>query len=115
MAELNEMEMAIMDAVRQGKIDREAIGKHARGIINDYDAYGPTLWTEATVRKFADTLDDLVEKGYLSWATYLLQAEATDKGKKFIADNTAALEGLPKVDDSSKWFRNQNKKIVRKP
>jgi hypothetical protein len=56
-----------------------------------------------------------VEKGYLSWTTYLLQAEATDKGKKFIADNAAALEGLPKVDDSSKWFRNQNKKIVRKP
>jgi hypothetical protein len=113
MAELNEMEMAIMDAVRQGMVDRADIGKHARGIVNDYDASGPTLWTEATVRKFADTMDDLVEKCYLSWTTYLLQAEATDKGKKFIADNAAALEGLPKVDDSSKWFLKQNKKIVR--
>lgn len=113
MAEINEMGMAIMDAVRRGIIDRADIGKHARSIVNDYDASGPTLWTEATTRRFADTLDDLVEKGYLNWITYILQVEATDKGKKFIADNAAALEGLPKVDDSPKWFAKQNKKIVR--
>jgi hypothetical protein len=113
MAELNEMEMAIMDAVRQGIIDRADIGKHARNIVNDYDASGPTLWTEPTVRRYADTLDGLVEKGYLNWVTYLLQIEATEKGKKFITDNAAELEGLPKVDDSPKWFAKQNKKIVR--
>lgn len=113
MAELNEMEMAIMDAVRRGIIDRADIGKHARGIVNDYDAAGPTLWTEATVRTFADTLDELVEKGYLNYLTYLLQVETTEKGKKFIADNAAELEGLPKVDDGPKWFAKQNKKIVR--
>jgi len=107
------MEMAIMDAVRRGMIDRTDIGKHTRRIVNDYDAAGPTLWTEPTARMYADTLDDLVEKGYLSWQTYLLQVELTEKGKRFAADNAAELEGLPKVEDSPKWFARQNKKIVR--
>jgi hypothetical protein len=110
---LSLMEMAIMDAARKGMTERTDIGKHARTIISDYDAAGPTLWTEPTVREFADTLDSLVEKGYLGWKTYLLQIEPTGKGKQFIADNLAELENLPKVDDSAKWFEKQHKKIVR--
>ncbi len=111
--QMSPMEMAIMDAVRRGMTDRADIGKHARSLISDYDAAGPTLWTEATVRQFADALDNLVGKGYLIWQTYLLIIKTTEKGKKFIADNATELEALPKVDDSTKWFAKQNKKIVR--
>jgi len=105
------MEMAIMDAVRQGGvIERTDIGKHCRMIITDWDAAGPTLWTEPTVRQFADTLDGLVEKGYLAWKTYLLQIELTEKGTKYIADNQSELDNLPQVDDSRDWFKEQKKK-----
>lgn len=107
------MEMAIMDAVRKGMIERTDIGKHARTIISDYDAPGPTLWTEPTVREFADVLEGLVSRGYLAWKAYILQVEPTEKGKKFIADNQAELDNLPKVDDSRLWFKQQHKRIVR--
>ena len=106
------MEMAIMDAVRKGMIERTDIGKHCRTIITDYNAPGPTLWTEPTVREFADVLDGLVGRGYLAWRTYVLQVEPTEKGKKFIADNQAELDNLPKVDDSRDWFKEQGKKMV---
>ena len=106
------MEMAIMDAVRKGMIERTDIGKHTRTIVSDYDAPGPTLWTESTVRQFADVLEGLVDKGYLTWKTYILQVEPTAKGKKFIADNEAELDNLPKVDDSKDWFKQQDKKMV---
>ena len=109
---LTQMEMAIMDAVRKGMIERTDIGKHARTIISDYDAPGPTLWTEATVRHFADVLEGLVSKGYLDWKTYLLQIEPTEKGTKFIADNETALNNLPQVDDSRDWFKKQHKKMA---
>jgi len=110
--ELTLMEMAIMDAVRKGMIERTDIGKHARTIISDYDAPGPTLWTEPTVREFADVLEGLVDKGYLAWKTYILQVEPTEKGKDYIADNEAELDNLPRVDDSREWFKKQNKKMV---
>jgi len=106
------MEMAIMDAVRKGMIERTDIGKHCRTIISDYDAPGPTLWTEPTVREWADVLDGLVDKGYLAWRTYILQIEPTEKGKKYIADNQAELDNLPKVEDSREWFKQQRKKMV---
>jgi len=106
------MEMTIMDAVRKGMIERTDIGKHARTVISDYDARGPTLWTEPTVRQFADVLEGLVNQGYLTWRTYILQVEATEKGNKFIADNKAELDNLPKVDDSREWFKKQNKKMA---
>ncbi len=104
---LTQMEMAIMDAVRKGMIERTDIGKHARTIISDYDASGPTLWTEATVRNFADVLEGLASKGYLAWKAYLLQVELSEKGSKFIADSKTELDNLPKVDDSRDWFKNQ--------
>jgi hypothetical protein len=109
---LNLMEIAIMDAVRknmnqEGVVERTDIGKHCRTIVSDYEASGPTLWTEATTRKYADTLDGLIEKGYLAWRTYILQIELTKKGKQFITDNEAALDSLPQVDDSRDWFKNQ--------
>ncbi len=104
---LTQMEMAIMDAVRKGMIERTDIGKHARTIISDYDAPGPTLWTEATVRNFADVLEALVDKGYLAWKAYLLQIEPTGKGSKFTADNKTELDKLPQVDDSRDWFKDQ--------
>ena len=110
--ELTLMEMAIMDAVRKGMIERTDIGQHARTIISDYDAPGPTLWTEPTVREFADVLEGLVDKGYLAWKTYILQVEPTEKGKDYIADNEAELDNLPRVDDSREWFKKQNKKMV---
>lgn len=106
------MEMAIMDAVRKEMIERTDIGKHCRTIISDYDAPGPTLWTEPTVREFADVLEGLVDRGYLAWKTYILQVEPTEKGKKFIADNEAELDNLPKVDDSREWFKQQKRKMV---
>jgi hypothetical protein len=108
------MEMAIMDAMRQeGMIERTDVGKHCRTIISDWDAPGPTLWTEATTRQFADTLDGLIEKGYLAWKTAILQVELTEKGKKYIADNKAELDNLPEVDDSRDWFKEQkNKKMA---
>jgi hypothetical protein len=109
---LTKMEMAIMDAVRKGMIERTDIGKHARTIISDYDAPGPTLWTEATVRRFADILEGLVDKGYLAWKTYLLQVEPTAKGTKFITDSETELDNLPRVDDSRDWFKKQRKKMV---
>jgi len=31
--------------------------------------------------------------------------ELTEKGKKYIADNQAELDNLPKVDDSREWFK----------
>jgi len=105
------MEMAIMDAVRKEMIERTDIGKHARSIISDYDAPGPTLWTEATVRDFADVLEGLVNKGYLTWKNYLLQVEPAPKGTKFIADNKTKLDSLPRVDDSKDWFKNQPPKM----
>jgi len=108
---LNLMEMAIMDAMRQeGMIERTDIGKHCRTIISDYDAPGPILWTEKTVREWADTLEGLIGKGYLAWKTYLLQVELSEKGRKFIADNQAELDNLLKVDDSRDWFKEQKKK-----
>jgi len=112
------MEMAIIDAMRQeGMIERADVGKYCRTIISDWDAPGPTLWTEATVRQFADTLDGLVEKGYLAWKTYILQVELTEKGKKYIADNKKELDNLPQVDESTtaavrEWFKQQKKKMV---
>ena len=111
------MEMAIMDAMRKtvngdGVAERYDIGKHCRGIISDFDAPGPTLWTEATTRKYADTIDDLIGKGYLAWKTFVLQIMLTDKGKKFIADNKEELDNLPTVDDSRDWFKKQNKRIA---
>ncbi len=106
------MQMAIMDAVRKGMIERTDIGKHARTIISDYDAPGPTLWTEPMVRQFADVLEGLVDQGYLAWKTYILQVEPTEKGEKFIADNQAELDKLPKVDDSRNWFKEQRKKMA---
>ena len=104
------MEMAIMDGVRKGMIERTDVGIHCRTIISDYDAPGPTLWTEKTVREWADVLEGLVEKDYLSWKTYLLQIVPTEKGKKCIADNEKELDSLPKVDDSRDWFKGQKKK-----
>ncbi|MBN1862460.1 MAG: hypothetical protein JW790_02315 [Dehalococcoidales bacterium] len=101
------MELAIMDGVRQGMIERTDIGKHARSIVSDYQAPGPTLWTEATTRKFAEVLEGLIDKGYLTWNNYLLQVEAADKGTKFITDNTTELDSLPRVDDSKAWFKDQ--------
>ena len=109
---LTQMEMAIMDAVRKGMIERTDIGKHARTIISDYDAPGPTLWTEATVRHFADVLEGLVNKGYLAWKAYLLQVEPTKKGSKFITDNKTELDNLPQVDDSRDWFKDQPPKMT---
>ena len=106
------MEMTIIDAVRKGMIERTDIGKHARTIISDYDAPGPTLWTEPVVREFADVLEGLVDRGYLAWKTYILQVEPTEKGKDYIADNEAELDNLPRVDDSREWFKKQNKKMV---
>jgi len=111
------MEMVIMDGVRKGMIERTDIGIHCRTIISDYDAPGPTLWTEPTARQFADTLEGLIEKGYLAWKTYLLQVGPTEKGKKYIADNAAELDKLPKVDESSsaavrEWFKHQKKKMA---
>ena len=111
------MELAIMDAVRknmnqEGVVERTDIGKHCRTIVSDYEAPGPTLWTEATTRNYADTLDGLVEKGYIAWKTYILQIEPTEKGNKFIADNLAELDNLPKVDDSKDWFNNQTPKMA---
>ncbi len=105
------MEMAIMDGVRKGMFERTDIGKHCRMIISDWDAPGPTLWTEKTVREWADVLDGLIDKGYLKWKTYLLQMQPTDKGKKYIADNAAELDKLPKVEDSRDWFKQQKKKM----
>jgi hypothetical protein len=109
---LTQMEMAIMDAVRKGMIERTDIGKHARTIVSDYDAPGPTLWTEATVRRFAEVLEELVSKGYLAWRNYLLQVEPTEKGTSFITDNETALDNLPQVDDSRDWFKKQHKKMA---
>jgi hypothetical protein len=109
---LTQMEMAIMYAVRKGMIERTDIGKHARTIISDYDAPGPTIWTEATTRHFADVLEGLVDKGYLAWRNYLLQIDPTKKGTKFITDNETALDSLPQVDDSKDWFKKQNKKMA---
>lgn len=107
------MEMAIMDAMRQeGMIERTDVGKHCRMIISDWDAPGPTLWTEATVRQFADVLEGLVEKGYLVWKTYILQVGLAEKGKKYIADNKKELDSLPQVDGSREWFKQQKKKMV---
>ena len=107
---LNLMEMAIMDAARQEMIERTDIGIYARTIVSDYDASGPTLWTEETVIQFADTLEGLADKGYLAWKNYLLQVELTEQGKKFIAANLNELENLPKVDDGKDWFKEQRKK-----
>ncbi len=111
------MEMAIMDAVRknmnqEGVVERTDIGKHARTIVSDYDAPGPTLWTEATTRKYADTLEELVDKGYLAWKTYILQLEPTEKGKQFIAEHETELDNLPKVPDDRTWFKQQKPKMV---
>jgi hypothetical protein len=53
-----------------------------------------------------------VDKGYLAWKTYLLQIEPTEKGKKYIADNQAELDNLPKVEDSRDWFKQQPKKMA---
>lgn len=111
------MEMAIMDAVRKGMGERTDIGKHCRTIISDYDAPGPTLWTEKTAREWADILDGLVERDYLSWKTYLLQIEPAEKGKKYITDNEKELDNLPKVDESTsaavrEWFKHQKKKMA---
>jgi len=110
-------EMAIMDGVRKGMIERTDIGIHCRTIISDYDAPGPTLWTEKTVREWADVLEGLVDRGYLKWKTYLLQIEPTEKGTKYIADNQAELDNLPKVDESTsaavrEWFKQQKKKMA---
>ena len=109
---LTQMEMAIMDAVRKGMIERTDIGKHARTIVSDYDAPGPTLWTEATVRGFADVLEGLVSQGYLAWKNYPLQVEPSKRGTKFITDNEASLDNLPQVDDSKDWFKKQRRKMV---
>ena len=111
------MEMAIIDAVRKnlnekGVAERYDIGKHCRKIVSDYDAPGPTLWTEATTRKYADTIEELIDKGYLAWKTFVLQIMFTDKGKKFVADNSAELDNLPEVDDSRDWFKKQNKRMA---
>jgi len=109
---LTQLEMAIMDAVRKGMIERTDIGKHARTIVSDYDAPGPTLWTEATVMNFADVLEGLVSKGYLAWKAYLLQVETTEKGSKFTADNKTELDSLPQLEDSRDWFKNQTPKMT---
>lgn len=101
---LNEMEMAIMAAVSEGLTERPEIGKYARTIVNDIDAWGPTLWTEKMVRYFADTLDALVDKGYLKWETYILAVLPDAEGEKYIAEHKEELTNLPKVVDSSKWF-----------
>ena len=106
------MEMAIMDAARQEMIERTDIGAYARTIVSDYDAAGPTLWTEETVMQFAATLEGLVGKGYLAWKNYLLQVELTEKGRKFVADNLAELDNLPKVIDGKEWFKEQRKKMA---
>jgi hypothetical protein len=105
------VEMAIMDGVRKGMFERTDIGKHCRMIISDWDAAGPTLWTEKTVREWADVLDGLIDKGYLKWKNYLLQMEPTDKGKKYVADNAAELDKLLKIEDSRGWFKQQKKKM----
>jgi hypothetical protein len=114
---LNEMEIAIIDAVRQtqnedGFAERFDIGKYCRTIYNDYDSPGPTLWTEATTRMYGDTMEGLVEKGYIAWRTYLLRIELTDQGKKYITDNKAALDAIPKVEDNRQWFKKQNKRMM---
>ena len=110
---LSLMEMAIMDAMRQeGMIERSGVGYHCRKIIDDWDAAGPMLWTEKKVREWADILEGMVNKGYLTWVTYLLQVGLTEKGKKYIDDNKEALDDLPKVDDGREWFKQQtNKKM----
>ena len=110
---LSLMEMAIMDAMRQeGMIERTGVGRHCRMIIDDWEAAGPTLWTEKKVREWSDVLEGMVNKGYLTWVTYLLQVGFTDKGKKYIEDNKAELDNLPKVEDSRNWFKQQvNKKM----
>ena len=110
--ELTLMELTIIDGVRKGMVERTDINKYARTIISDYDAPGPTLWTESTVRQFADTLEGLVNKDYLAWKIYILQVEPTERGKHLIADNKAKLDNLPRVDDSRKWFKQQHKKMV---
>ena len=106
------VEMAIMDAVRKEMIERTDVGKHCRTIISDYDAPGPTLWTESTTREWADVLDGLVDRGYVMWKTYLLQIVPTEKGTKYIADNQAELDNLPRVEDSRDWFKQQKKKMA---
>ena len=106
------MEMAIMDAARKEMIERTDIGIYARTIVSDYDAAGPTLWTQETVIQFADTLEGLTDKGYLAWKNYLLQVELTEKGKKFIAANLDALDNLPKVIDDKEWFKEQRRKMA---
>ena len=116
-SKMAELETAILDAVRRtmnknGIAERHDVGKYCRTIVNDYDSPGPTLWTEATTRRYADTLDELIEKGYKTWRTYLLQIEITDKGRQFIADNQATLDSIPQVDDSRDWFKKQNKRMA---
>lgn len=106
------VEMAIMDGVRKEMIERTDVGKHCRTIISDYDAPGPTLWTESTAREWADVLDGLVDRGYVMWKTYLLQIVPTEKGTKYIADNQAELDNLPRVEDSRDWFKQQKKKMA---
>ena len=108
---LSLMEMAIMDAMRQeGMIERSAVGKYCRMIVDDWEAAGPTLWTEKKVREWADILEGMVDKGYLTWVTYLLQVGLTEKGNKYIEDNQAELDNLPKVDDGREWFNKQTEK-----
>ena len=105
------MEMAIMDAMRQeGMIERTDIGKHCRMIVDDWDAPGPTLWTEKAVREWADILESLVDRGYLTWITQILQVGLTEKGQKYIDNHKEELDNLPKVDDSRDWFKQQKVK-----
>ena len=83
---LNLLEMAIMDGVRKnmnekGIAERAAIGKHCRRVVSDYDAPGPTLWTETMTRNYADAIEGLIEKGYLDWQTFIIQVKPTDKGR----------------------------------
>ena len=104
---LNEMELAIMAAISEGLTERTEIGKFARPFVNDIDAWGPTLWTEKTVRRFADTLEALVDKGYLKWETYLLELLPAEEGEKYIAQHKEELKNLPKVIDGPKWFSHE--------
>ena len=111
------MEMAILDGVLKtmnadGVAERYDVGPYCRQIVSDYDAAGPTLWTEATTRNYADTIEALVDDGYLAWKTYVLQITLTDKGKKLIADNQKEMDNLPQVDDSRDWFKKQNKRMA---
>lgn len=101
------MEKAIMGAVSEGLTERADIGKYARTIVSDPDAFGPTLWTENTVRLFADTIDGLVDKGYLEWETYIVAVRLPEKGKKYIEESKDELTGMEKVDDSKKWFNDE--------